>query len=77
LFQSLLVSNSTTCAATTRKKLRNVVFSKDFEGALFKKLGVTRKIKRREIRIFSDKSGQSNGRLGCTHSRVLNLNPKP
>ena len=50
-------------AVPTWKKLKTIVFSKDFEHALFTKLGVTRKIKRREIRIFSDKSGQSNGRV--------------
>lgn len=50
-------------AVNTWKKLRNVVFSADFERALFQKLGVTRKVGRREIRIFSDKSGQSNGRV--------------
>ena len=43
--------------------LINIVFSKDFESALWKKLGVTKKIQRREFRILSDKNGFSNGRI--------------
>lgn len=50
-------------AVRTWKGLRDVLFSKDFESALWQKLGVTSRISRREIRIFSDKSGQSNGRV--------------
>lgn len=50
-------------AVNTWKTLKDIVFSKDFESALFSKLGVTRKVKKREIRVFSDKSGQSNGRV--------------
>jgi len=33
------------------------------EAALWAKLGVIRKVKKREIRILSDKAGQSNGRV--------------
>jgi hypothetical protein len=45
------------------KHLINIVFSKEFEAALWKKLGVTKKIQRREFRILSDKNGFSNGRI--------------
>jgi len=51
-------------ARATWQLLNDVVFSKTFEEALFEKLGVkSSKVKRREIRIFSDDSGQSNGRV--------------
>jgi len=51
-------------ARATWELLNGVVFSKEFEEALFDKLGVKgSKIKRREIRVFSDGDGQSNGRV--------------
>ena len=45
------------------QKLLGIVFSREFEAALFKKLGVTKAVKSREFRILSDKHGYSNGRI--------------
>uniref|UniRef100_A0A7S0S8Y1 Uncharacterized protein n=1 Tax=Mantoniella antarctica TaxID=81844 RepID=A0A7S0S8Y1_9CHLO len=50
-------------AVATWEQLRAVVFSAEFEKAMWKKLGVTKKVTKREIRIFSDKAGQSSGRV--------------
>jgi len=50
-------------ARTLYKKLQDIVFSREFESALFKKLGVTKVVKTREFRILSDKHGYSNGRI--------------
>ena len=44
-------------------RLRNVVFSPEFERALFAKLQVRKPVRRREIRVFTDRSGWSNGRV--------------
>eukprot|EP00238_Polyblepharides_amylifera_P002714 CAMPEP_0196580370 /NCGR_PEP_ID=MMETSP1081-20130531/28590_1 /TAXON_ID=36882 /ORGANISM="Pyramimonas amylifera, Strain CCMP720" /LENGTH=293 /DNA_ID=CAMNT_0041900221 /DNA_START=142 /DNA_END=1023 /DNA_ORIENTATION=- len=43
--------------------LGNIVFSREFESALWHKLGVSRKARRREFRILSDKQGFANGRI--------------
>ncbi|KAK3259930.1 hypothetical protein CYMTET_31092 [Cymbomonas tetramitiformis] len=43
--------------------LSDAVFNPNFEAALFQKLGVTKKVKSREMRILSDKKGQSSGRV--------------
>ena len=48
-------------AKRTWEMLNTFVFSKTFEKVLFDKLGVKKSVKKREIRIFSDASGQSNG----------------
>jgi len=45
------------------QKLMSIVFSKEFEAALWKKLQITKKAKRREFRILSDKHGYANGRI--------------
>ena len=45
------------------QRLKDLVFGKEFERALFAKLQVRRPIKRREIRIFTDRSGFANGRV--------------
>lgn len=45
------------------KHLISIFFSKEFEAALWKKLGIKEKVKRRELRILSDKHGFSNGRI--------------
>jgi hypothetical protein len=50
-------------ARSLYQKLQSIVFSREFESALFKKLGVTKGVKAREFRILSDKHGYSNGRI--------------
>mmetsp|Transcript_23507 Transcript_23507/g.39387 ORF Transcript_23507/g.39387 Transcript_23507/m.39387 type:complete len:300 (+) Transcript_23507:134-1033(+) len=45
------------------QKLVDIVFSSEFEKALWEKLKITKKSTRREFRILSDKHGFSNGRI--------------
>lgn len=47
-------------------RVRDIVFSKEFEETLWAKLGVSKpreKIKNRELRILSDKGGRASGRV--------------
>ncbi|KAK3238660.1 hypothetical protein CYMTET_51339 [Cymbomonas tetramitiformis] len=45
------------------QNISDIVFSPQFEKALWKKLDVKPSIKRRELRILSDKNGWANGRI--------------
>ncbi|KAK3280291.1 hypothetical protein CYMTET_11859 [Cymbomonas tetramitiformis] len=45
------------------RNITSVVFSRSFEQALWRKLKIKGPIKRRELRILSDKNGWANGRI--------------
>merc|ERR1712070_83815 len=45
------------------KHVTSIVFDPQFEKTLWKKLSIGKKIRRRELRILSDKQGFANGRI--------------